>query len=30
LCEVDDAGVPWFRGEPVALKPRVRVKAGRG
>jgi hypothetical protein len=30
LCEVDDAGVPWFRGDPVALKPRVRVKAGRG
>lgn len=30
LVEVDDAGVAWFRGEPVALKPRVRVKAGSG
>lgn len=28
LVEVDDAGVGWFRGEPVALKPRVRVRAG--
>jgi hypothetical protein len=29
LCEVDDAGVAWFRGEPVTVKPRVRVQAGR-
>lgn len=29
LCEVDDAGVAWFRGEPVTVKPRVRVRAGR-
>lgn len=26
LAECDDAGVCWFRGEPVAVKPRVRVK----
>ena len=29
LCEVDDAGVAWFRGEPVTVKPRIRVQAGR-
>jgi hypothetical protein len=28
LVEVDDAGVAWFRGEPVTVKPRVRVRAG--
>jgi hypothetical protein len=27
LAEVDDAGVCWFRGEPVTIKPRVRVAA---
>jgi hypothetical protein len=28
LVEVDDAGVAWFRGEPVYIeKPRIRVKA---
>lgn len=27
LCELDEANVAWFRGEPVGVKPRVRVKA---
>jgi hypothetical protein len=27
LVECDDAGVCWFRGEPVTIKPRVRVRA---
>lgn len=27
LAECDDAGVCWFRGEPISLKPRVRVRA---
>lgn len=27
LVECDDAGVAWFRGEPVTVKPRVRVPA---
>jgi hypothetical protein len=30
LAEVDNAGVAWFRGEPVAIRPRVRVPAARG
>ncbi len=30
FCEVDAAGVAWWRGEPVTIKPRVRVQAGRG
>jgi hypothetical protein len=29
LVECDDAGVAWFRGEPVTVRPRVRVRAGR-
>lgn len=29
LAECDDAGVCWFRGEPITVKPRVRVQAGR-
>jgi hypothetical protein len=27
LCQVDNAGVAWFRGRAIAGKPRVRVKA---
>ena len=27
LVECDDAGVAWFRGEPVTVKPRLRVRA---
>lgn len=27
LAEVDDAGVCWFRGQPVTVRPRVKVRA---
>lgn len=27
IAECDDAGVTWFRGEPVTVKPRIRVQA---